>query len=76
MKALFPQSNAGVSAAWTVADQGMHGAHVIDLTDDTFIVHKQIKDLKHPVVDIDGKKAIHGHMPKGSSRLRSHWSSC
>lgn len=64
VEALFPQK--GFLEGWTVSGKSHPQAQTVHLADDTFIVEKDIKNLKHPVVEVDGKRAIHAHHVKGA----------
>ncbi|KAG9049084.1 hypothetical protein FS837_011212 [Tulasnella sp. UAMH 9824] len=60
---------AGIRAGWTLAPADSADVKSLVLSDDLFDIVKEIKDLPHDVVTVDGKKAIHGHMEKGAVAL-------
>ncbi|KAG8907391.1 hypothetical protein FRB99_004416 [Tulasnella sp. 403] len=68
LDALFPAD--GFLEAWTTHTDTTGNAKLIKLDDDTFIIDKESKALKHPVVKEDGVKAIQAFMAKGSYTLR------
>lgn len=69
VEALFPQE--AFLEGWTVSGKSHPNAKSLLLGNNTFIVEKEIKDLKHPVVEVDGRRAIHAHQAKGAYDLRS-----
>lgn len=56
---------SGIRAGWTMAGPDSADVKSLVLDDDLFDIVKEIKNLPHNVVTVDGKKAIHGHMEKG-----------
>lgn len=65
--AVLPPS--GIRVGWTLAGHDSADVKSLVLSDDLFDITKEIKDLPHDVVSVDGKKAIHGHMEKGAVAL-------
>lgn len=66
---------AGIRDGWTLAGPDSADVKSLVLSDDIFDISKEIKDLPHDVVSLDGKKAIHGHMEKGELSCGSEGSS-
>lgn len=66
---------AGIRDGWTLAGPDSADVKSLVLSDDIFDISKEIKDLPHDVVSLDGKKAIHGHMEKGELSCSSEGSS-
>ncbi|KAG8861227.1 hypothetical protein FRB96_003177 [Tulasnella sp. 330] len=63
--AFFPISN--VSSGWSVsASKAPKNVNGLNLTHNTFIVHKETRTSSRPVVTFKGKTAIKAHMAKGS----------
>lgn len=60
---------AGIRDGWTLAGPDSADVKSLVLSDDIFDISKEMKDLPHDVVSLDGKKAIHGHMEKGAVAL-------
>ncbi|KAG9004730.1 hypothetical protein FRB90_010778 [Tulasnella sp. 427] len=60
---------AGIQDGWTLSGHTSSDVKSLELDDGIFDISKQIKDLPHDVVTIDGTKAIHGHVEKGSVAL-------
>ncbi|KAG8932755.1 hypothetical protein FRC01_012517 [Tulasnella sp. 417] len=65
--AVLPAS--GIRKGWTLAGPESADVKSLTLSDDLFDIVKEIKNLRHDVVTVDGKKAVHGHMEKGAVAL-------
>lgn len=59
----------GIKDGWTLAGPDSADVKSLVLSDDLFDIVKEIKDLPHDIVTVDGKKAVHGHMEKGAVAL-------